>query len=98
MADGQDPKYKAVITALSLFVRKVTLSDTMKEVQLRVLHESNAKYPICHMVTVVYSVPQGNLTGNQDNLFLGQLPTCVVIGYVDNDAFNGNYHRNPFNF
>ena len=29
---------------------------------------------------------------------MGQLPTCVVIGCVDNDAFNGNYHKNPFNF
>ena len=71
MADGQDPKYKVVITALSLFVRKVTLSDTMKEVQLRGLHESNAKYPIQHLDTFVYSVPRGNLTGNHDNLFLG---------------------------
>ena len=50
------------------------------------------------MDTVVYSVPQGNLTGNQDNLFLGQLPLCVVIGCVDNDAFNGNYHKTPSTF
>ena len=28
----------------------------------------------------------------------GQLPTRLVVGIVDNAAFNGNRERNPFNF
>jgi hypothetical protein len=35
---------------------------------------------------------------SQENLFSGQLPTRLVIGCVDNDAFNGSYAKNPFNF
>ena len=70
----------------------------MNEIQLRSLHKTNAKYPIHWMDTVVYSVPWGSLTGNQDNLFLGQLPTCMVIGCVDSDAFNGSYHKIPSAF
>ena len=34
----------------------------------------------------------------QENLFSGQLPTRIVIGCVDNEAFNGSYKKNPFNF
>ena len=98
MADGENPKYKIMVTHVALFVWKVKLSDTMSEVQLRGLQTGNAKYPIHHVDTVIYSVPQGNLMGNQDNLFMGQLPKCVVIGCDDNDAFNGSYHKNPFNF
>ena len=35
---------------------------------------------------------------NHEKLFTGQLPSRLIIGYVDNDAFNGNYIKNPFNF
>ena len=64
MADGEDPGYKVVITDVALFVRKIKLSDTIKEIQQRGLQKVNAKYPIQCMDTVVYSVPRGNLTGN----------------------------------
>ena len=98
MADGPNPNYKMIVTEAILTVRKVTLSDTMKEVHIRGLNLHNAKYPIRRLDTFVYSVPQGNLTANQDNLFLSQLPKRLVIGCVDNDAYNGNYHKNPYNF
>ena len=35
---------------------------------------------------------------NQENLFLGQLPKCIVIGMVENKAFNGDKDKNPYNF
>ncbi|XP_070546113.1 uncharacterized protein F54H12.2-like [Ptychodera flava] len=35
---------------------------------------------------------------NKDHIFLGQLPKRVVLGLVDNNAFNGSYKKNPFNF
>lgn len=34
----------------------------------------------------------------QDNVFLGQMPKRVVVGCIDNDAFNGTYKSNPFDF
>ena len=39
-----------------------------------------------------------NLTLTQDHVFLGQLPNRIVVGCVSNEAFNGRYNRNPFNF
>ena len=38
------------------------------------------------------------MDGNHEKLFTGQLPTRLVIGCVDNDAFNGSYTKNPYNF
>ena len=98
MADGPNPRYKVLVTEIALLVRKLSLSQSMKEIMARGLIRDTAKYPIRRIDTHVYSVPQGNLTGNQDNLYFGQLPKRLVIGCVDNDAFNGNYHKNPFNF
>ena len=31
-------------------------------------------------------------------MFLGQVPSRLVLGIVDNDAFNGTYAKNPYNF
>ena len=31
-------------------------------------------------------------------MILGQLPKCIIIGFVDNKAFNGDFKLNPFNF
>ena len=57
-----------------------------------------AKYPIKRVVCKTYTIPAGNLDGNHEKLFTGQLSSRLVNGCVDNDAFNGNYVKNPFNF
>ena len=46
----------------------------------------------------VFSAPRGNYSGNQPNIFQGQLPDRIVIGMVDSTAFNGSFKKNPFNF
>jgi len=35
---------------------------------------------------------------SQEQVFSGQLPTRLVIGCVDNVAFNGSFAHNPYNF
>ena len=42
--------------------------------------------------------PLGALNISQDNLFNGNIPKRIVIAMVDNDAYSGNYKKNPFNF
>ena len=31
-------------------------------------------------------------------MILGQLPKRIIIGFIDNEAFNGDFKLNPFNF
>ena len=40
-------------------------------------------------------MPQGDLSITKEGLFTGQLPTRLVVGLVDNLAYNGT---NPYNF
>ena len=42
-------------------------------------------------------LPQGQKSFTHDNLFLGQLPKIIVLGIVDNRAFNGDISLNPYN-
>ena len=46
----------------------------------------------------VIHLPQGQKSFTHDNLFLGQLPKRIVLGIVDNRAFNRDISLNPYNF
>ena len=59
----------------------------------KALENSTAKYPI-----KAFAIPQNYRDVNHEKLFSGRLPTRIVIGLVDNRAFNGDRAHNPFNF
>lgn len=90
--------YKIKIESCTLFVRKIKVSPSVALAHERALEKSTAKYPIDRVVTKVISVPVGQMSLQQDHVFLGQLPKKVIVAMVDNQAFNGNYGKNPFNF
>lgn len=95
---GDANQYKLHLLEASLYVKKVKVSPDVKIGHAQALMTSNAKYPIERVAVKVYSIPRGLRVSNQENMFLGQLPKFVVIGLTDNDAFSGDYVKNPFNF
>ena len=98
MATGANPSYKVIIKNASVFVRKVKISPGVMLGHMKALEKGTAKYPFKRNLCKMVSIPQGNLSLTQDHVFLGQLPTRIVLGCVTNDAFNGRYGKNPFNF
>ena len=64
----------------------------------KALMTSPVKYPINRVEMKTFVVPRGTMTSTKENLFLGQLPKRIIVGCVDNDAFNGSMGTNPFNF
>lgn len=90
--------YQIVIEHASLFMRKVKVSPGVLIGHARALEKSTAKYPIHRVVCKMYSIPAGSFSFSQDNVFLGQLPKRLVLACIDNDAFNGTYTTNPYNF
>lgn len=95
---ADDATFRIKIEDISFFVRKVRVSPNIQLAHLQALHKGNAKYHLKRAVTKMFAVPQGNMQINKENLFLGQLPTRLVIGFIKNGAFHGKYELNPFNF
>lgn len=93
---GDNPK--VVISSASLYIKKVAIAPGVLLAHARTLTQSNAKYPIDRVCIKTASIPTGSRICNQENLFLGHLPKFIIIGFVDHEAFTGNYRRNPFNF
>lgn len=95
MGDGD---YKIVLDHVSLFVRKVRVNPGVIVAHAKALEKTTAKYPIDRVVCKVFSIPQSSYSFVQDNVFSGQMPKRLIIACVDNDAFNGNYQKSPFEF
>lgn len=81
-----------------LRVRKFRVSSAVALAHAHVLEKANAKYSINRVEVKSFSIPAQSLDVTQENIFMGQLPTRVIIGLLDNDAYNGSYKKNPFNF
>ena len=92
------PDFKVVLEECVFRVRRISISSTTILGHTQTLQHQTAKYPIDRINCKVFSVPNGNLSGNQANIFQDSLLVRVVIGMVDADAYNGTYTKNPFNF
>ncbi|XP_025116122.1 uncharacterized protein F54H12.2-like [Pomacea canaliculata] len=98
IAHNEDGGYRSTITHASLFVRKAKLNPAVSLAHEKALEKGTAKYPMKRVVQKTFSIPGGQLSHVQDNLFLSQSPTRIIIGLVDTAAFNGKLKANPFNF
>jgi hypothetical protein len=102
-AQGSDPQINAIkgiidIEDSILFVRRVKVSPSVLRGHLTGLDKYNAIYPIQRTEMQTFTITSGSQSFNKENIFRGQLPKLLVMGMVDNDAFNGTLSKNPFNF
>lgn len=98
MSSVPDAAYKVIISHASLFVRKVLVSPDTFLGHVEALKHAPALYPIRRVQCKVLSIPRGNMSFTPDDVFLGQIPKRIVLALVENEAFNGAYKKNPFNF
>jgi len=95
---SQNADYKMQIIECKLLIHKVKVSPSVFIAHAKALERSNAKYPLRRVIVKTFTVSAGNLDFSQENLFSGQLPNRLVIGFVENEAFNGVCRKNPFHF
>lgn len=91
-------QYRVKIMSASLFVKKVSVAPTVRLAHSKALQHTNAKYSIDRVALKTFSIPAGTRVCNQENLYIGQIPKFVIVGFVDNEGYTGSYTRNPFNF
>ena len=98
MSDQPGNNYKMQIISCKMYVRKCRISPSVFVGQAKALEHGNCKYPIRRAVCKTFTIPTGMLNFTQENLFSGQQPIRVIVGFVNNNAFNGAYDANPYNF
>ena len=81
-----------------LKVRKVHISPNAYLGITSVLKGNNSKVFSQTVIIKSYSISAGSMSGSVDHVFRDIISQRVVLGIVDNDAFNGAFRKNPFNF
>lgn len=81
-----------------LYVRRVTLTPAIVQAHSDGLRNHNALYPIQKSVVTNYTISKGAMSDSREILVGSEIPKLLVVGLVDNVAFNGHYKKNPFNF
>ncbi len=98
MADEDGPAYKVEVLKLELELKKHTPYPAMAAKLEQELRRSTAKYEMNRILFKQIAVPRNQLSFHVDNLFLGQQPHRAFVVMIDQDAFNGLYHKNPYHF
>ncbi|XP_025995042.2 uncharacterized protein F54H12.2-like [Solenopsis invicta] len=89
---------KIRILDASLLVRRAKITPGVLLAHARMLSKTTAKYPLTRVEVKTFTIHSGLVGESLDNVILGQLPKRIIVGFVDNKAFNGDRKLNPFNF
>ena len=92
------PAYKITIVDAILYVKKIELTPSVFNAINTVLNDKNAQYAITRTTPKIFTVPREQQSQHIDNACRGEIRKRIAICMMDNDSYNGNYKRNPFNF
>ena len=62
------------------------------------LEISKGKYPLQKTVMLTKILPKGSFGETFEDIFQGLVPSKMVIGMVDAEAYSGNFQKNPLKF
>jgi hypothetical protein len=91
-----DYRFEILEARFCVYTIEVTNNFSLSHEQL--LLKGNARFPIKRVTMKHLSIPQGHQSALYDNVFLGTLPTRILMGMVTDAAMAGGYQQNSFNF
>jgi hypothetical protein len=95
---GTDENFRIYVEEALLQVRKVFISPSVMHAHALAFEKSNAKYPFKHVEIKPISMPLQTKKTTLSTIHNGTVPSRVIIGFVDTEAYVGSYTSNPFNF
>ena len=90
--------FKIHFEEVILYVHRVELNPSVIHGHALGLKRQNAIYPINHNEIITFTIPKGQKSYTKDRLFPDAAPKMLAIAMVENEAYNGNIKKNPFNF
>ena len=91
-------KCKLFIDEIYLDVCKVAVSPEVMMGHAAGLEVTDSVYPFVRTDIRTFNIPEGNFGTNIEDIWQGEVPTRLVVGFVKSQAYNGDYSLNPFHF
>ena len=99
MAEAPNAAFVTHIEEATLKVCRVTPTAHMLTAHQETLNRKHmALYPYIKSDLKRFTVAKGSHDFVQDDIFQSTIPSRVIIGMISNEALNGSYRFNPFNF
>ena len=95
---GVQVAYKLKIMDLRLYLHVLEISNSLGVAIEKMMEKVNARYILNKNAMKIVTIPAGQTTIMQDNVYLGRLPKRITLGFVADAAMAGGYQQNPFNF
>ena len=89
---------KLLIDEIYLNVCKVNVSPEVMMEHNAALEIADSIYPFARTDIRTFNIAEGNFGMNIEDIWQGEVPTRLVVGFVKSQAYNGDYHLNPFHF
>jgi hypothetical protein len=91
-------KAEIVLEEVKLQVCKVTVTDAaIVGVESKMTHQP-CRYPMLRTDLRTFNISQGLYSEIAEDMFQGEVPTRLVIGMVDAEAYAGSTKLNPYRF
>lgn len=90
--------FKIHIQSASLYVRKINVAPSVIIAHEKALEKGLIKMPIKRVDVKTFALSSGLQSTTIANAFIGQLPSRIILGFVSNEAYNGQNNKNPFKF
>ena len=90
--------FKIQFEEVILYVPRAELNPSIINGHAAGLRTQNAIYPINHSEVMTFTIPKGQKSYVKDRLFPDGAPKLLLVAMIDNEAYNGNIKKNPFNF
>ena len=89
---------KLTIEEIYLNVCKVQVNKYCMSGHMAGLEISKGKYPLQKTVMLTKILPKGSFGETFEDIFQGLVPSKMVIGMVDAEAYSGNFQKNPLKY
>lgn len=98
MTQDSDEQFKLVITDATFKASFATLSSKEMIHQNNMLTKLPAKYEFMRSDLKTFSLAAGSFNLQLENLYMGQIPSELILAFVKSEAYNGSFQTNPFFF
>ena len=95
MSYKDSASYKVIITDAVLKMAAITVNPDVILAHDRALRKAPALYPYVDSEFKSFSISKGLFSFSSDNLYLGNVPSKMMVMFVPSAAYNGDYKRNP---
>ncbi|XP_033757418.1 uncharacterized protein F54H12.2-like [Pecten maximus] len=98
MSDEASPDYKLKLLDVAFKTCMIKVESGILINHAEILKDTTAKYPLSRTEVQMSTCPSGSGSFIWQNVWSNNLPTKALFAFVKQNAVNGDYTKNPFNF